>query len=360
MRSILAFSFLLAACSAPREVAAPDAPDTKAAAAATLIVLNKSDATAALIDAASGETRAVIDTGTAPHEVAVHAGTAVVCNYGDRTPGSTLTVIDVAAGEVLRTIELGRHRRPHGIQFEDDGRHVLVTTEDSRSLVRVDVQAGELVDAWPTDQSVSHMLALTPDRARAFVANIRSGTVTAIDLAAGTVLAQIATGRGAEGVAVTPDGREVWVTNRDEDTLSIVDARSLELEATLPCGTFPIRIAVTPDGRRALVSNASSGDVAVFDVEGRHEVARIPMELTALETEERLFDDFGDSPTPVGILIRPDGARAYVANTNADIVTVLDLSTLEVVERIATGREPDGLGWSDQAVSVGASAPESP
>ena len=72
------------------------------------------------------------------------------------------------------------------------------------------------------------------------------------------------------------------------------------------------------------------------------------MELTAVETGEgRLFGDrFGTSPVPVGILIEPNGERAWVANTNADLVTVLDLRTWKVSGRIAPGREPDGMAWS--------------
>ena len=344
MRPILTLPLLLAACSAvPAPTPAPAEP------ASTLIVLNKSDASASLIEARTGATLATLPTGVGPHEVAVRGSIAVVCDYGEEQPGSTLTVLDVQAGRVARTIELGRHRRPHGIQFEDDGRHVIVTTEDSRSLLRVDVLAGVVTDTWSTDQDVSHMVVLTPDHSRAFVANIGSGTVTAIDLREGEVLAQIPTGRQAEGLAVTPDGSEVWVGNRAEDTITILDARSLEVEATLSCGQFPIRIAITPDGVHALVSNARSGDVAVFDVEGRRELRRIPMRLTAAETEDRLFDGFGDSPVPVGILVRPDGARAYVANTNADVVTEIDLETWSVVGRIVAGRQPDGLGWSTSA-----------
>ncbi len=49
---------------------------------------------------------------------------------------------------------------------------------------------------------------------------------------------------------------------------------------------------------------------------------------------------------PVGILITPDGLRAYVANTNADVVTVIDLSTWKIINRLKAGREPDGLGYS--------------
>ncbi len=51
----------------------------------------------------------------------------------------------------------------------------------------------------------------------------------------------------------------------------------------------------------------------------------------------------GVGAVPVGILIEPDGARAYVANTAADTVAIFDLKTLAVVDRIRAGREPDGL-----------------
>ena len=49
---------------------------------------------------------------------------------------------------------------------------------------------------------------------------------------------------------------------------------------------------------------------------------------------------------PDRILIEPSGERAWVANTNADLVTVLDLETWKVAGRIAPGREPDGMAWS--------------
>ena len=323
---------------------------TPAATTGTLVVLNKSEATAALVDPESGEVRRVLPTGEGPHEAAVSPDgrLAVVCDYGQREAGSTLTVLDLERLEVARTVSLGEHRRPHGIEFQADGRHVVVTVEQSRAILRVDLETSSVVRAFPTEAQVSHMLALAPDGARAFVANIGSGSVTVIDLVEGAILAQVPTGEGAEGITVTPDGKEVWVTNRAADTISVLDAEWLEVKASLPCGQFPIRVKITPDGKHALVSNANSGDVAVFDVAARKELARIPMELTAVEgSDERLFGErFGDSPVPVGILIEPGGGRAYVANTNADLVTILDLEAWKVAGRIAPGREPDGMAWS--------------
>ena len=69
---------------------------------------------------------------------------AVVSDYGVRgSEGNTLTIIDVPAARVARTIDLGDHSRPHGMRWLDE-RRVLVTTEGSRSVVVVDVVDGEI------------------------------------------------------------------------------------------------------------------------------------------------------------------------------------------------------------------------
>ncbi len=321
-----------------------------AAYADTLLVGNKSDDTVDLIDLSTGESYATLPTGNAPHEVAVSpdGGTAVVTDYGDRgAPGSTLTVIDLDAVEVVRTIELGEHTRPHGIVWLSDEK-LTVTTEGSAHLLVVDPHAGEITAAVETGQRVAHMVAVTPDGKRAFVANIGSANVTAVDLEAGVKLADIATGEGAEGVAVAPDGSEVWVTNRAADTLSVIDPESLEVVATVPCPGFPIRIQITPDGTRALVSAARSGEVALFDVAGRKEVRRAKLDLTSIEDDEgRLFAGrFGDSPVPVGLVIAPDGATAWVAATQSDAVVVIDPESLEVRGVLTAGREPDGMAYA--------------
>ena len=59
---------------------------------------------------------AAIPTGEGPHEVAVSddGKTAVVCNYGTGpNPGSTLSIVDVAAHKELRRVTLPGLYRPH-------------------------------------------------------------------------------------------------------------------------------------------------------------------------------------------------------------------------------------------------------
>jgi YVTN family beta-propeller protein len=316
----------------------------------TLLVANKTDNTVDLIDVESGTSIATLPTGVAPHEIETSAdgSLAVISNYGNRDePGSSLTVVDVSTATVLRTIDLGEHSRPHGLAWIGENR-VAVTTEGSAHLLVVDVNAGTIAEHIPTDQKISHMVATTPDGDRAFVANIGSGSVTAIDLLSGAKLSDIETGEGAEGLAVTPDGGEVWVTNRAADTISIIDPQSLEILETVSCAGFPIRVAITPDGTMALVSVARAGEVVVFDVDSRKELTRKKLDLSTVpDASSRLFgDSFGESPVPVGLVIDPSGEYAWVAATQADAVVLIDTADLEVKDLWRAGKEPDGMSFS--------------
>ena len=327
-------------------------PSIAAADSGTLLVLNKSDNTVSLIQLATQKSMATIPTGAGPHEVAVspNGKIAVVANYGTaQTPGSSLTVIDVSGKKQLKTIDLGAYRRPHGIVWLR-GNEIVVTAEGNKALLIVDVDTGKVQGAVTTDQNISHMVVVARKSSKAFVANIGSGSVTVIDLKGLKKITDLQTGAGAEGIDISPDEREVWVTNRAANTVSVIDVKSLKILATLESKDFPIRVKFAPGGKHVLISNARSGDVAIFDAMSKKEVRRIPMQLKAAEgatSGQRIFgDQFGQGPVPVGILVAPRLTHAFVANTNADIVTVIDLSTWEIVGRLTAGKEPDGLGYS--------------
>jgi YVTN family beta-propeller protein len=328
------------------------------AVAGTIIVANKSGNDVYFIDRASGAVRTKLPTGLEPHEVEVSddGRLAVVCNYGNREePGNTLSVYEVEKASLLRTIDLGEHTRPHGMQWLAGTSKMLVTTEGSRHLLVVDVEKGAIVQALYTDQDISHMVAATPDHQRAFVPSLRSGKVSVFDLVADTLIAQLDSGAGAEGIAVSPDGKEVWVTNRAENTLAIFDTESLERLATIECGEFPIRCKFSPDGRLFLVSNARSGDVAVFDAAARTLLATVKMTPPVPEEEdpERYFADFEGTSVPIGLVV-PDAQTAYVANTRSDAVTIISLESFEIIGHFAAGKEPDGINFSPVMPAKGA------
>jgi DNA-binding beta-propeller fold protein YncE len=312
------------------------------AAADVLLVGNKSGHTLYALDLASGERRAAFETGIGPHEVEIspQGRLAVVSNYGDRDrPGNSLTVVDWPASRVARVIDLGEDGKPHGMAFLSDGR-LVVTTEGSDHVVVVDIERGEILQRIPVGEGVAHMVAVSRDRF-AWVTNISAGTLEKLDLEAGAVVGTLRTGAGAEGVAVARDGREVWVTNRANDTVSVVDADRLELLDTLESPGFPIRVVITPDGGHALVTNARAATLSVFSIADRALVETIQVADPDAEYQETLL---GRAALPIGIVVHPDGSRAFVAVSGGDEVAVIETDGWKIVDRWATGREPDALG----------------
>ena len=316
-------------------------------AAETLLVVRKTDDALDFVDPGSGLRLASVPLGHAPHEVSVapDGRRAAVTNYGTRErPGSTLSIVDLEQAKELRRIELAPHTRPHGVAWYAPDR-IAVTTEGSKHLLVVDPEAGHIVSAIATAQEVSHMVVVSGDGARAYVASIGSGTATALDLVAGRKLGDAATGGGSEALALTPDGRELWVAARAEGHLAIVDTATLEVTARLPLPGIPIRIAITPDGATALVTCAGSGQLVAFDVAGRRERTRRSVDVPlAPGAAERPFARLAPgSPLPVGLVLSRDGRSAFVAATMGDRVVQYDVMTLEPRRSIEVDGEPDGL-----------------
>ncbi|MCD9096993.1 gluconolaconase [Luteimonas fraxinea] len=308
-------------------------------AAPRLLVGNKSADTVWALDRATGARLAEYATGPAPHEIAVSRDgrTAVVTTYGHQDAHHALSVIDlVDVG--TRTIHLGTHGRPHGLQLLANG-DALVTTESSGALLRVDIARGVVAGVAEVGDGIGHMVAISKDGAFAYVSKIRAGTVVRVDLATMRATAERPAGAGAEGIAVAPDGR-VWVTNRADDTVTVHDPESLDIVATLPSAGFPIRVVFTPDGRHALVTNATAATLSVFDVASRRAVASVALAPSDAALQTTLL---GNGPLPIGAIVDPDAPRAYVAISGADRIAVIDTRDWQVLEYWTTGREPDAL-----------------
>lgn len=330
MRTTIAVFLLLLSGAAAAVAASSD----------RLVILNKPDDTATILEAETGKSVATIPVGHGPHEAAMLSDgrTCAVSDYGDREkPGRTITLLDVEKGTKIGMIELPAGARPHGLAPLPDGR-LLVTAEGLKELLVVDPKARRVEQRIPTFQDVSHMVVSTPDGARAFVTNIGSGSVTVIE--GRKAIRQIPTGKGAEGIAITPDGRQVWVANRESDTVTVIDTRSLDVIGEVAAATLPIRVKITPDGKRALVSCARSGEVAIFDTATRQPIGRIAISAAP---EGGASSSPGERPEVVGLLVAPDNRRAWVAAGSADLVAVLDLEKLAVVGRLAAGHGPDGM-----------------
>ena len=312
-----------------------------------LVVLNKAEASASIISLADGRTIATMPVGDGPHEVAISPDGrwAVAANYGgQRAAGNSLTVLDLQARRPTRTIDLASYTRPHGIAWLPDGKRVVVTSELARALVVVDVPNGRVERAISTGQP-GHLMTLSKDGRHAWTANIATGSMSLVDLDRGVVAKTVVTGKGPEGHDVSPDGRELWAADRTLNRITVLDASTLDSLASVPTGEFPNRVHFTPDGKWVLVSNIRSGTVDVIDAATRQPIDHISFAFDSTRANPTMLGAMGRSPQPEGILIAPDGKRAWVALSAMNRLAEVDLSTRKVVRYLTTGQEPDGMGY---------------
>ena len=331
--------------------------------AATLLVLAKSDNTVAIVDPTTLQVLARVAAGPDPHEIIASddGRLAYISNYGglDSTL-NTVSVVDLVARTPLPPVDLGALRSTHGLDFA--GGKLYFTAETNKVIGRYDPATQRVDWILGTGQDRTHMIVVSKGLDQIVTSNVNSGTISIIEQVrppAGGFgpppggpgpsgappqgpggqrltweVTNVPAGKGAEGFDVSPDGKEIWAANARDATVTIIDVASKKAMETLP---IPLkganRLKFTPDGRRVLISGlgARAGDssLVVIDASTRKEVKQLKLG--------------GGS---AGILIDPDGSRAYVAVSTADKIAVVDLKTLEVIGQINTGKQPDGMAWA--------------
>ena len=296
----------------------------------TLLILNKTDATLALVDPATNAVVAKVPTGDAPHEVTVSTDGkyAFVSNYGARTP--TISIIDLAARQELRRIAVSPLARPHGLAFYDG--KLYFTSETNQVVGRYDPATDKIDAQYQTGQQTSHMVLISRDGKHMFTANIGGNSISIFDRGADggwTNPTAVPVGRGPEGLDLSPDGRELWTAHSQDGAVSVIDVAQRAVAATIDLKTRRSnRVKFTPDGAYVLITDLDAGELIVLDARARKEVRRVTL-----------------GHMVEGILISPDGSKAYIAEAGDDSVAIVETKTWTVSGRIKPGGGPDGMAW---------------
>src|SRR6185503_7370429 len=295
-----------------------------------LLVLNKAENNLAFVDADSMKAIGKVPVGDGPHEVVFSADgkTAFVANYGARTPGSSISVIDTASGKELRRFDVSPLMRPHGLLVI--GGKLYFTAEVNRLIARYDPVANKIDWLMGTGQNGSHMVVGTADQKRFYTANIGSDSVTSFEFQnippAGSKVTQIAVGKQPEAIDLSPDGKEVWAGLNAEDAIAVVDTATNTFKEKIKVGGRPYRVKFTPDGKLVVNTMAATKELLVIDAATRKEVKRIKLESA-----------------PLGIVFSADGKTAFVSVGEADFILKINLERGEVLGKIDTGKAPDGI-----------------
>lgn len=217
-----------------------------------------------LVPCTAGDTLAVVDrasltlvdrvgVGAEPHDVAVHDGLAYVGSRGD----GVVSVVDPAAGQVRRTIAVGRDARIQGVDAGLDA--VYAVDQAGGQVVRVsetEVTARADVGANPYEATVG------PERL--FVAGRDDGTVTSLGPALDDRVRHDVGGQPTDVVVV--DGTP-WILDRAHARLRGLGSAE---PIPLPAPAFAGCVATTGDA--VVVTHYDDDRVSLVSVADRETV----------------------------------------------------------------------------------------
>jgi YVTN family beta-propeller protein len=299
----------------------------------TLVVIHKWADSLGFYDPQSGALLKNVPVGLKPHEMALSSNGRflLIAQYGidryteDAEGGRTLSVVELARREKTAELDLGRFRRPHGVERSRSGRF-YVTVDNPASLLVVDAGGSKVLRDIPVGQSLPHMVAVLADETKAYVANSGSATVTAIALAGTQTNRHVFVGGVPMGLDLTRDNRRLYVANRVGNAVLVMDTKSDQIIGTIDIPGHPVRVRLSPDEHWLAVTLILTGEVAIVDVAKREVTRRFHA---------------GDSAE--GLLFDPSGRFLYVSAQGDNKVVKFSTTDWSKLLEIKTGTRPDTL-----------------
>jgi YVTN family beta-propeller protein len=314
-----------------------------------VVVVEKGLPGATLYDADTDQPLCDANVGVmSPHEAAFSPdGRALyVPIYGstnEGVPGTNEHTIDffrTSDCQKTASLDTGQYLRPHGMWVDRSGT-LYVTSEITQSVLLIDPRQPKIVATIATGSPWTHMIAVTSDEKQMFTSNVRSKTISVIDIPNRKITKTITTTSDNHRMTISPD--EKWfVTSLVEGKVLFykISDDSLDFSVDVDGWAFVGKFAA--DGTYYEMGSGTprtpnapwgTGPVRVWKIDP---VAR---KVVATAT-----DDLGSGTG--SLAVNPFNGKIYVSAMTSNQVDVLDPATLKLLKRIPTKDTPDCIEFT--------------
>jgi len=288
---------------------------------------------------------------------------------GANTETNSLDIIDPDTGDLIDSISVGNS--PQYVLISPDGQRVYVSNWESNDVSVVDLGARKVIATVSIGVNPLGM-TITPDGSKLYVAitaqalehavSKRPFKVVVVNTTTNKVIKEIMPGWSPRFVNISPDGTRIYVGD-SMNRIYIIDTASDELTDSVllsrPTTYIPGDIAVTPDGSMVLVSANGIHQVLVIDTATHAVLARFDASSNAIAISRdgkrayvpgvrftiidipSLTARYIDMPDIEGGSLKIDLSKderiAYIADSQRDILQVVDLENWRLITNIPVG-----------------------
>ena len=265
----------------------------------------------------------------------------------------------------------------------EDRARLFVTCQSEDMTAAVDLQTeyvSRYIEAGSRPNASSppeapHNIALSPDKRYFYVNLISSGVVEKYDARTFEKLGETQVGLSPAQIQVTEDGSTLYVSNFDgsfiERFITRVDASTMTSTNNIEVeGLAPHGVTLSSDEKFLYTMNAGSDDISKIDLSTDEVVARIPMvpgsppapantaqhepyqseitsdglmfvtcrksgEVRVVDlAQDRVIDSITVGTKPLILALSPDGKELWIPNQGSNNVSIIDVTTRQVVRTI--------------------------
>jgi YVTN family beta-propeller protein len=283
------------------------------------------------VDVIDPATFKVIDhfkTGKVPHHIAPSWDMKSL--YIDNTYGNTLTPIDPMTGKPGQPIPV---EDPYNLYFTPDGTKAIVVAERFQRLDFRDPRTWALVKSVHIPWAGADHLDFSADGKYLMVTTEFTGMLARVDTEKMELSGAVHLGGLPVDVKLSPDGSVFYVTNQDpqHSGVSVVDPAKMAEIQFIPTESGAHGLYVSRDAKRLYVSNRLAGSISVIDFATR-----------------AVVDTWHTGGSPDMIQISPDGKQLWVSGRFDSTVYVVDTINGQVLHRIKVGNGDHGLCYFPQ------------
>ncbi len=271
--------------------------------------------------------------GTGLYEVVLSEalGRVYVAAAGSRgDDNGAILGLDPTTLEVKETIQLGKEAG-YGLGINDRTRTLYTTQTRTGTVAAIDLASGKVVATIRNGEEAHLREAVVDEDANriyvtAFTRGEKPGEVWIIDGATNTLAGTIGDLKGGiTGMALDAKGNRLFLTAMQTNEIYEIDLGTNKVARTFPAGgEGSVNVDYDADGDRLFVANQGSGTLTVLNAKDGAVLASIPTGEGAL-----------------GVRFDPKRGIVYVANRRGGFVSLVDAEELKVVANVVTGSMPN-------------------
>ncbi|MEP6627504.1 MAG: bifunctional YncE family protein/alkaline phosphatase family protein [Ginsengibacter sp.] len=282
--------------------------------------------------------------GDLPLNMAVSASKKLLAVTNNGQSKQSIQLIDVSSGKILDNITVAKSWV--GLKFSADGKFLYASGGNDNWIIKYAVKNNKLLmkdtlklgKKWPEKISPAG-IDIDDKRNLLYVVTKENNSLYILDLITKKTVGKYKLDGEGYTCLLSPDKSELYISCWGCDKLVVFDTKTRTISSQINVGDNPNDICLTKNGKYLFVANSNDNSVSIINVAAKKVIETLTSSL---------YPNAPQGSTTNGVALSPDEKTLYIANADNNCLTLFDVS--QPGKSISKGFIP--TGWYPTSVKA--------